>query len=51
MLGSPLVLTINQRGAAARAAPVVLVWLALGVLSSSPWVFGQFRRFVPIEEK
>jgi hypothetical protein len=46
-----MVLTSGERFATEMAAPVVVVWLAVGTLLSAPWAFGQLRRFVPLEEK
>jgi hypothetical protein len=51
MLFSPLVLTTYDRSPADSAFPVVLAWLVLGIAAASPWVFRQWRQFVPLEIK
>lgn len=49
MIGSPMVLTMNNTAAAAAAIPFVVVWLIAAVLASMPWAIGQWRRFTPLE--
>lgn len=51
LLGSPLALTTENRSAIEMAPYVVVVWLVLGTLASSPWALGQMRRFIPLEVK
>lgn len=49
LLGSPMVLGMDNAAAKAAAGPVVLTWLALAMLASAPWALGQWRRFTPRE--
>jgi len=49
LLGSPMVLTMKNEAAKDAANVVLIGWLALAVLLSSPWAIGQWRRFVPYE--
>ena len=50
LLGSPMVLLTSESNEARHmAGPFVIGWLLLCVLLSAPWLFGQWRRFVPYE--
>ncbi|MBN1395837.1 MAG: hypothetical protein JW959_12515 [Pirellulales bacterium] len=47
LLGSPMVLAMDYEPAKDAAGPLVIAWLALCLLLSSPWAFGQWQRFKP----
>lgn len=49
LLGSPMVLGMDNQAAKDAAAPLMIGWLVLGVLLSAPWAFGQWQRFVPYQ--
>lgn len=51
MIGSPVVLTMNNNDAKIAAITLVVVWLAIVLLTSAPWAFGQWRRFQPHEPR
>ena len=45
LLGSPMVLTMSDVAAKKTAEPILIGWLVLCLLLSTPWVIGQWRRF------
>ena len=47
LLGSPLILTEVHRNVEAIVGPFLIGWTLLGVVGSSLWFFGQWRRFTP----
>ncbi len=51
LIGSPMVLTMNNKAAAEAARPFLLTWLTIVILLSLPWTIGQWRRFVPLESQ
>jgi hypothetical protein len=49
MIGSPMVLTTSNELAKGVSPMLIVGWLALGLLASVPWAFGQWRRFIPLD--
>ncbi len=49
MIGSPMVLTMENQAAIDAAGPFLLVWLVIAALVAMPWALGQWWRFKPLE--
>ncbi len=49
MIGSPMVLTMENQAAIDAAGPFLLVWFVIAALVAMPWALGQWRRFKPLE--
>lgn len=49
VIGSPMVLAMDDSAAISAAEPFVVVWLAIVVLASLPWLVAQWQRFTPLE--